>query len=233
MCMGVLRGSLLGGTVMILGCPECHTRFAIDAQALRPDGRRVKCGKCEHVWFEEPPPPSAAEPLSVTPLEPEEQSPIPSPNLPAVTVADQRRTAGAAWVLVCFLLVVVLALGWFGRESIARAWPADEVIYSSIGVNAFPPPGDGLSVDMEVKRVDETLQLVGEVVNTTDELRPLPPIYGVLEDANGKRLTHWQLNIDVQQLGPGEKVPFSAEIETIPEGTANVSVLFTNPEDNL
>ena len=86
---------------------------------------------------------------------------------------------------------------------------------------------------MEVKRVDETLQLVGEVVNTTDELRPLPPIYGVLEDANGKRLTHWQLNIDVQQLGPGEKVPFSVEIETIPEGTANVSVLFTNPEDNL
>jgi hypothetical protein len=53
-----------------------------------------------------------------------------------------------------------------------------------------------------------------------------------LQDANGEQLRHWLIDIDVQQLGPGEKVPFSAEIETIPEGTANVSVLFTNPADN-
>ena len=218
---------------MILGCPECHTRFAIDAQALRPDGRRVKCGKCEHVWFEEPPPPSVTEPLSVTPLEPDELSSIPTPNLPAITAADQRQTAGAAWILVCFLLAVISALGWFGRGSIAFAWPPAEVIYASVGIDAFPPPGDGLSVDMEVKRDDETLQLVGEVLNTTDESRSLPPIYAILQDANGNRLRHWRLDVDVTVLGPGEKVPFSTKIDTIPEGTANVSVLFTNPADNL
>ena len=218
---------------MILGCPECHTRFAIDAQALRPDGRRVKCGKCEHIWFEEPPPPNAAEPISVTPLEPEEQSSIPTPNLPAITRADQQRTASAAWIMVCFLLAVVLSLAWFGRESIARAWPTAEIIYASIGIDAFPAPGEGLSVDMEVKRVDKSLQLVGEVVNTTDESRAVPPIYAVLQDANGKQLRHWQVAVDVTVLGPGEKVPFSTEIDTIPDGTANVSVLFTNPADNL
>ena len=217
---------------MILSCPECQTRFAIDAQALRPDGRRVKCGKCEHVWFEDPPPPNAAEPLSVTPLEPEEQSPLPTPNLPAITSADQKRTAGAAWILVCFLLVVVLSLAWFGRESIARAWPPAEIIYTSIGVDAFPPPGAGLSVDMEVKRVDEKLELVGEVLNTTNEILALPPIYAVLQDANGKRLRHWQLGVGIKVLGTGERVPFSTEIETVPEGTANVSVLFTNPDEN-
>lgn len=229
---GAMRGTQLGGTSMILGCPECNTRFAIDAQALRPDGRRVKCGKCDHVWFEEPPAPSAAEPISVTPLEPEEQSSIPTPNLPALTRADQKRTAGAAWVLVCFLVAVVVSLAWFGRESIARAWPVAETIYASVGVNAFPLPGEGLSVDMEVKRVEEALQLIGEVVNTTDESITLPPIYAVLEDATGKQLRHWQLAVEAKILGPGEKVPFSTEIETIPEGTANVSVLFTIPDDN-
>lgn len=218
---------------MILGCPECDTRFAIDAQALRPDGRRVKCGKCDHVWFEEAPPPSAAEPLSVTPLEPEEQSRIPTPNLPAVTVADQKRTAGAAWVMCGVLLAVIVALGWFGRESIARALPAAETIYASIGVHAFPLPGEGFSIDLEVKRVGESLQLVGEISNTTDEALPLPPVYGVLQDANGQGLRHWQLSINTQVLGPGEKVPFTSEIKTIPEGTANVSVLFTNPEETL
>jgi predicted Zn finger-like uncharacterized protein len=217
---------------MILSCPECQTRFAIDAQALRPDGRRVKCGKCEHVWFEEPPAPSATEPISVTPLEPDELSSIPTPNLPAITEADQKRAAGAAWVMVGFLLVVVLALSWFGRESIARAWPTAEIIYTSVGIDAFPPPGEGLSVDMEVKRVDEKLELVGEVLNTTDEIRVLPPVYAVLQDANGKELRQWQIDVDVKELGPGEKVPFSTEIDTVPEGTANVSVLFTNPADN-
>lgn len=217
---------------MILSCPECHTRFAIDAQALRPDGRKVKCGKCEHVWFEEAPPPADSEPISVTPLEPEEQSRIPTPNLPALTRADQKRTAGAAWVLVCFLLAVIAALGWFGRESIARAWPPAETLYAVMGISAFPPPGDGFSIDMQVKRVDERLELVGEIINTTDEIRDLPPLYAVLQDANGASLRHWQLSVDAPVLGPGEKVPFTTEIASIPDGTANVSVLFTIPADN-
>jgi len=217
---------------MILSCPECSSRFAIDAQALRPDGRRVKCGKCEHIWFEEPPAPSASEPLSVTPLEPEELSSIPTPNLPAVTVADQRRSAAAAWIMVGFLLAVVLALGWFGRGSIALAWPTAEIIYTSIGIDAFPPPGAGLSVDMEVKRDGDKLELVGEILNTTDEYVALPPVYAILQDANGKQLRHWVVDVGVKELGPGEKVPFSTEIDTVPEGTANVSVLFTNPADN-
>jgi predicted Zn finger-like uncharacterized protein len=217
---------------MILGCPECSTRFAIDAQALRPDGRRVKCGKCEHVWFEEPPSPNRAEPISVTPLEPDEQSSIPTPNLPALTRADQKRTAGAAWVLVMFLLVVVGALAWFGRESIARAWPMAETIYASVGIHAFPLPGDGFSIDLGIKRVGETLQISGEVVNTTKESRAFPPIYAVLEGAQGEILQHWQFPVDAEVLGPGDKVPFYTETDTVPENTANVSVLFTNPADN-
>ena len=86
---------------------------------------------------------------------------------------------------------------------------------------------------MEVKREGEKLQLVGEVVNTTDESRALPPIYAVLQDANGKRLRHWQLTVDVETLGPDERVPFSTEIDSMPEGTANVSILFSNFADNL
>ncbi len=217
---------------MIVNCSECSTRFAIDAQALRPDGRRVKCGKCDHVWFEEPSAPSVVEPLSVTPLEPDELSTITTPNLPAITTANQRRSAGAAWIMVGVLLAVVLGLGWFGRGSIALAWPTAKVIYASVGISAFPPPGEGLSLDMEVKRGDEKLELVGKVLNTTDQYRAVPPVYAVLQDANGEQLRKWQVDVGVKELGPGEKVPFSTEIDTVPEGTATVSVLFTNPNDN-
>ena len=157
---------------------------------------------------------------------------MPIPNLPAITAPDQKRTAGAAWVLVGFLAAVVLSLGWFGRESIVVAWPPAEAIYASLGISAFPAPGAGFSVEMEVKRDAETLRLIGEVVNDTDESRAIPPIFAVLQDAGGKALRHWQLSVDAATLGPGERVPFSTEIDSMPEGTANISVLFTNPADN-
>lgn len=217
---------------MILGCPECQTRFAIDAQALRPDGRRVKCGKCGHVWFEEPPEPSEVEPLSVTPLEPDELSHIPTPNLPALTVADQRRTAGAAWVMVVLLLAAVLALGWFGRASIARAWPPAEALYGMVGIPAFPPPGEGLTINLEVKRVGDHLDLRGGIVNTTDRALGVPPLYGVLWDAEGKQLRHWQFDIKPVILGPGETLPFSDTIDNPPDNIKDVSALFTNPAEN-
>lgn len=45
---------------MILSCSACGTRFLVPDQALVPDGRRVKCGKCGQTWFQQPPPPEAA-----------------------------------------------------------------------------------------------------------------------------------------------------------------------------
>jgi len=40
---------------MILSCPSCSKRFILD-EAMLGDGRRVKCGNCAHIWYQEPPP---------------------------------------------------------------------------------------------------------------------------------------------------------------------------------
>lgn len=40
---------------MILNCPRCNTRFAVDEKAIG-EGRDVKCGACAHVWFVNPNP---------------------------------------------------------------------------------------------------------------------------------------------------------------------------------
>ena len=39
---------------MILTCPNCQTRFLVPDQAIGTDGRRVRCGNCQHMWFAEP-----------------------------------------------------------------------------------------------------------------------------------------------------------------------------------
>lgn len=40
---------------MILTCPSCETRFHVEPDALLPNGRTVRCGKCAHTWKEMPP----------------------------------------------------------------------------------------------------------------------------------------------------------------------------------
>lgn len=221
---------------MILSCPDCSTRFAIDADKLRPDGRRVKCGKCAHVWFESAPVPDPEAqadepPLHVTPLEPEEQSSIPVRNLPAVLRARKAKSARTGWIVSVGLLAAVLAVLWFAREPIARAVPQAEAVYAAVGIAAFPLPGEGLIIEFDPKTEDGSLTLKGEIINTTNGVRDIPGLRVVITDAANVTLKAWEFTSDVRRLGPGETVPFTTETDSVPADAANVSILFTNPDD--
>jgi predicted Zn finger-like uncharacterized protein len=58
---------------MILTCPECATRYEIDSAKFPAAGRKVRCKKCEHVWFQ------AGEAGAIVPPEPEPIAPEPEP----------------------------------------------------------------------------------------------------------------------------------------------------------
>ena len=36
---------------MIVTCPNCKKKFTIDPTLIPEDGRDLKCGSCNHVWF--------------------------------------------------------------------------------------------------------------------------------------------------------------------------------------
>ena len=219
---------------MILSCPDCHTRFAIDAAHLAPDGRRVKCGKCAHVWYESMPEPEEDSPIpiEVTPYDPEEDSRGARRNVPALRQLRSGRGARTAWIVSAALLVAILAVLWFGRGPIALAVPQAEALYASIGIDAFPPPGEGLEVEFNVSAADGMLALKGEVINVSNGARDIPELFVVISDADNKTLKSWSFTIDAIRLGPGERASFTSETEEIPATAANVSVLFTNPDEN-
>ena len=69
---------------MILTCPECATRYEIDAAKFPAAGRKVRCKKCSHVWFqpgEGGVVPEAAEPVV-------EHEPAPAAVAPSIEAAD-------------------------------------------------------------------------------------------------------------------------------------------------
>jgi predicted Zn finger-like uncharacterized protein len=221
---------------MILSCPDCGSRFAVDPAKLEPDGRRVKCGKCAHVWFESPPESpdedEAPEPLRLTPLDPEEQAIVPAGNLPAVRRGRAGFSARTAWIVVGVLLAAVVAVLWFARGPIAIAWPPAEKVYASAGISVFPPPGEGLEIEFNARAEAGALSLNGEVINISDDVRDVPTLHVLITDEAGGTLKTWAFNPETRRLGPGERVAFSTETREIPERAANVSISFPTPDEN-
>ncbi|MDA9210400.1 zinc-ribbon domain-containing protein [bacterium] len=36
---------------MIINCPNCNKRFKINSSLIPIEGRDLKCGSCDHIWF--------------------------------------------------------------------------------------------------------------------------------------------------------------------------------------
>lgn len=55
---------------MIVSCPNCETRFAIDREKLGGGAKKVRCGRCGHKWF-------ASDPMAAMPPEAAASEPDP------------------------------------------------------------------------------------------------------------------------------------------------------------
>ena len=68
---------------MIIACPACGTRYAVPDAAIGNEGRTVRCAKCKHSWFQDPPQSvedaAAATAPSPAPAEPAATRPAPPP----------------------------------------------------------------------------------------------------------------------------------------------------------
>ncbi|NQW09382.1 MAG: zinc-ribbon domain-containing protein [Alphaproteobacteria bacterium] len=51
---------------MRVTCPNCESKFKVPDKALGATGRKLRCGSCEHQWFQKPRPAKAKKPAEET-----------------------------------------------------------------------------------------------------------------------------------------------------------------------
>ncbi|WP_026868474.1 DUF3426 domain-containing protein [Inquilinus limosus] len=226
---------------MIVTCPSCSTRYLVDPAAIGPDGRRVKCARCGHIWREslvEPVPPPPAEPQPVL-VGPAATQAAPSAvghitNLPVV-ITPRRRDGPAVGLALAVLLIGGLAgVGYFARDSIVRFWPPAIRLYDTIGVPVTEPIqtgalGRGLVLrGLEVRRVAgngaEQVVVTGRVENRALVTRPVPPIEVRLLDASRAVVARTPLVVTTETLAPDQSVQVAATVETPPDAATRLEI---------
>jgi len=207
---------------MILTCPQCSTRYHVDAKSIGTPGRTVRCASCGNRWLAKPP---ADAPRAIE-LDPS------SPRLWPVAgaaAAPRRGSASLVGWLIGVLVILIVASAVIGRNEIVAGFPASATIYQTLGLPVTLQLGLQFE-GVESRRLEEggiaVLVVEGAVVNVTDQERPVPPIRVTLLDGTGRRLQQELFQAEAAQLDGGGRTTFSGRLVNPAEQARTFSVTF-------
>lgn len=216
---------------MVVTCPQCSKRYMLDEGLLPPEGRQVRCVACHHVWRQIPDvPPHAHIPPFVASADLTLQ----------MNVSSEKPSSWTGWITGLTLLILCLSTLVFGRNFIVAYWPMGEKYYDFVGLQVTLP-GSGLAIanassQIHQEGVVEMIRVMGNVINTSDTVRTIPPLKIKLignpaqtkcsEKESGCTLDHWEHRLSVQSLLPGEKIHFETDPRPKIEGAQHIRVEF-------
>ncbi len=198
---------------MILTCPNCSTRYLLNAHVLEPGGRRVMCSVCEEVWFEEPEgdeifeeieePVFKAdqEPVPLNEIEsiPESVRPLPEgEDTPPEIPAEEKNLAPVitGWVAAAFVFLIIMSLLIMARDTTVKAWPPSALLFDTLGFETAVPGEDlffeqinaGTQLDQKGHLV---LDVDAKIRNRGDRPVIMQPVIATLRAAGGEERNSW------------------------------------------
>jgi len=209
---------------MQIQCTQCAAKYVVPDNAIGEKGRTVRCAKCAHSWFVAPMAKEAAPLPGIEKLasqataeeapQPAKPRPIPKgSNLPAIKypkVGLGVKIATGALSLAAILLgILVTAPGTYGYPR-SKGFALAEVNM----ISRFD--------DKHPEQKHPTYEITGKIINTTDQLLPVPVLRISVVDKSGETLQFWDFSEKGRTLEAGKNIPFSS-------GPLNMK--FNHPED--
>lgn len=184
---------------MILTCPSCATRYTLPDSQLPAGGRTVRCAACKSTWHAEKSedPIELPLPIKAAPVRPEELADVKPAKLPGqyrAMVEDKKRlkeltAQGIVWGVMAASVVILLAVGFFLRVDIVRAFPRIAGAYAMVGVpvNASQLEiHDDFTADITFKNGRFQRTVTARITNLVDKPTPVPPVKATLYDSTGQ-----------------------------------------------
>ena len=234
-------------TPMILTCPDCATSYFVADAAIGPEGRKVRCKSCGHIWraqSEEPLEltPADAAPVPSTPAagfgkreETSEAEALSAPELPRAyrtRVEQQRRfrraaVAGAVWAGIAGVFVALIGAAWLFRVDVVTLYPRAAAAYAAVGMPVNPV---GLEFEATTARPapsnPDMVLVSGAVRNIRDRSITPPPVRVALLDADGAEIRHRVTPIPARSIRPGAVAGFAVLIPDPGSRAADVGFAF-------
>lgn len=187
--------------LMILSCPACATRYTIDESKLGPGGRTVRCSACKTTWHASRPEPEIELPLTAPVRETlEDLQAVKADKVPLkyrAMVEDRKRAReitaqNMIWAGVGVAALVILALAYFLRVDIVRAFPRTAGAYAMAGATTYGTP---LQIGMndaqaKLKGGRFVVTIKTQIKNGSGRPAPVPPVKIGLVDATQQTFDH-------------------------------------------
>ncbi|MFT4074593.1 MAG: zinc-ribbon domain-containing protein [Asticcacaulis sp.] len=192
---------------MILSCPNCATKYTLNDSQLGERGRTVRCAACKTTWHAERPEKPAEKPidLSFSDVKKTEKETVEdlhkvkAKKLPLkyrAILEDKKRmkalaAQGLVWSGMAGAFAVVLALGFFLRVDIVRAFPRVAGAYAMVGlpVNWSHMELSNQTAASGFKNGRFIVTIQTQVKNLSDKPVPVPPVRVRLFDASQQEFT--------------------------------------------
>lgn len=193
---------------MIISCPQCHIKYRVSDEKVKPEGTNVRCTRCGHVFVAHPEDDISAS-IAAENKVLEDTSQQPDVNAeqsdqstwPGAQAKEQPklRSTRRLWVLIVVLSLAAVALGGYLYWPDCKAWLFSESVQETNKDSMSPKANDSAHVKeivlknvrqymVDNKNIGRILVIEGQAVNVSDKDKQEVALLASLFDHQGQKI---------------------------------------------
>ncbi len=212
---------------MVVTCPNCRSRYAVDPLKIGPAGRTVECARCHHQWHQKVEGEQPAPEMVIRPITTGSGLPAVIPPKPAFPWRRALVAAGIAALLIAAMLFafrgkIATMISYEARASAPA--PVAAAAPTSPAPSRATPARPQIEVDLDktsIEAVDGRFVVHGQLVNNggaPGSTTLLRITFKRKDDVLGER----SFPLVEGPLAPGGRTSFSQPLEDPPSGTTDI-----------